>query len=114
MVNNTVSTQDYFKKIRDIPAAEIVLVSLGFKRQSIGRRYVGVCPFHPGKPKNEARKRAFVIDVDNNSFSCSVCKRQGSLFDLMVQHENVSKEENARIFMETEIRFLQYYVDTLA
>lgn len=104
------SAPDCFKETLDVPAAEIVLSAYGLLRQSDGRRYSGICPFHPGEPQgNESRKRPFMVSVDENAFSCEVCGRKGTLPDLKVQLERVDPK-NAGMFIYCAIESIRYRV----
>ncbi|MDC7126025.1 MAG: DNA primase [Spirochaetales bacterium] len=71
---------------------DVVEKYLTLKRQ--GTRYIGLCPFHNEKTPS------FSVDPANNLFYCFGCHKGGTIFDFIMEIENVGYGEALRILAE--------------
>ncbi|HET9480485.1 MAG TPA: DNA primase [Candidatus Polarisedimenticolia bacterium] len=81
---------DFVDKVRT--AVDIVaLVSEAVPLKKAGRKYRGLCPFHPEKTPS------FYIDDEKGLFYCFGCQAGGDAFKFVMLRENVEFLEAARI-----------------
>ena len=87
---------DFVDKVRT--AVDIVaLVSESVPLKKAGRKYRGLCPFHPEKTPS------FYIDDEKGLFYCFGCQAGGDAFKFVMLKENVEFLDAARILARKKV-----------